>query len=354
MAQLTRNQIIGAMASVFVLPSFILTVVPTLSRDPGIGTCMALGVIALPFFPFAIRQCRDAGARALVIALGFIVLGYNFTNALDALNRGHAVDTGVARDRITSAAALREKISELDARKNDVGRHKTVREAEVIDAQHAVNAECKTGHGPRCRTLTDALLAAQRDLAATERAEKIETQLDQAKADLAKLGDVEKSADPTATQLAQIVGLMWVSAASSGDAISTNRPIFKALVVEAMGGLMPWVMVTIFGTRAPAPLPKPKQRKAATKPPSKDSVLEWHKLRVGRREGRSVRAGDAFADYEEWCADNGLGSVNQHVFGRTLTNELGIQKARKDNRVSYIGIGLKLKAIKGGALKVAE
>lgn len=260
MAQLTRNQIIGAVASVFVLPSFILTVIPTLSRDPGMAACMALGVIALPFFPFAIRQCKDAGARALVIALGFIALGYNFTNALDALNRGHAAETGIARDRITTAATLHEKISELNVRKGDVGQHKIVREAEVTDAQRAVNAECGTGHGPKCRELTTALLNAQRDRAATERAEEVEAKLDKAKADLAALGDVEKTADPTATQLAGLAGLVWAPAAASSDAISTNRPIFKALVVEAMGGLMPWVMVTIFGTRAPLPRPKPKTK----------------------------------------------------------------------------------------------
>jgi hypothetical protein len=325
---LTRNQIIGAASSVCLLPSFILTVVPTLSRDLGMAVCMALGVVALPFLPFALRQCKDTGARALIIVLGAVVLLYNFSNALDALNRGHAAETGDARGRMAHAAALNTKINDLSTRKAST--------AGIEAAQKARDAECKTGQGRVCRTRETELASAHR--VHRERVEAIEGELDKARDDLRKLGAVETTADPTATQLASLAGLFWTPAATAADGISTNRPVFKAWVVEFMGGLMPWILVTIFGTAKP--LPKVKSRKSAKNEPSRESVIAWHKDRVVTRGGRSVRAGVALADYETWCKDKGLAPVNQKEFGLAVKDELGIQKKDSGKRTSYVGIGL--------------
>ena len=343
---MTRNQIIGAASSVFLLPSFILTVLPNIVPDPGQAVCNALGVIGLPFVPFALRRCREPGSFLVLIALGTMVLVYNFQNALDALNGHHAVTTGVVRDRMTTAAALNKNISDLDVRKGEVDAHKIVSAEAAQAAEEQRDHECGHGNGPKCRDLGSKLSAIKRDRGLTERAELIEREQDGARARLAAMGAIEKTADQTASQLAGFAGLFWSSAANSGETISTNRPIFKASVVEAMGGIMPWVLVTIFGT-APLvikPKVKIKVRKGA-EPPSKDSVLAWAKDRIVKREGRSIRAGVAFDDYQAWCVARGLAPVNIQIWGRVMKGELGFQKEGGDKRTSYVGISLKLKVI---------
>jgi hypothetical protein len=346
---MTRNQIIGAASSVCLLPNFILTVIPTAAHDLGLAACMAIAVVALPLVPFAIRRCSDLSSRAMLVVLGLILLLYNFSNALDALNRGHAAATGPARGRIADAAALREKISELDVRKRQVAPHKTVSRESALAAQAARDAECKTGYGVKCRAREDDLAAAQRDRALTERGERLETELDQAKEDLRKLGPVESTADQTASQLASLAGLLWSGADKLGDAISTNRPVFRAAVVELMGGLGPWVLMLIFGAAAaiPAPKPaaKPKPRKGQA-PASKDSVLTWFGERI-IPNGRSVRAGVAFGNYEAWCKANGLASVNLKLFGEVMRDELSVKKRGSGTRTFYAGIELQpdLKAV---------
>jgi hypothetical protein len=254
---MTKNQIIGAASSVFLIPSFVLTVIPTWATDPGSAVCIALGVIGLPFIPFALRRC-DPGNRSILILLGGLLLLYNFSNALDALNGSHAVATGTARNRMTAAKALNEKISELDVRKGQIGPHKIVSEDAAASAQRARDDECHSGQGPVCRSLTASLATIKQDRAST----KLDEDFDKAKADLAALGAVEKTVDQTATQLANIAGLIWSPAASSGEAISTHRPIFKAFIVELMNGLMPLVMVMCFGT---SPLPEPSKVKDAAR-----------------------------------------------------------------------------------------
>jgi len=346
---MTRNQIIGAASSVCLLPSFILTVIPTAAHDLGLAACMAIAVVALPLVPFAIRRCSDLSSRAMLVVLGLILLLYNFSNALDALNRGHAAATGPARGRIADAAALREKISELDVRKRQVAPHKTVSRESALAAQAARDAECKTGYGVKCRAREDDLAAAQRDRALTERGERLETELDQAKEDLRKLGPVESTADQTASQLASLAGLLWSGADKSGDAISTNRPVFRAAVVELMGGLGPWVLMLIFGAPAAKPAPKQKAKSDPKKkfpdPDSKDSVVDWFKDRIEKRAGRKLRAGSAFKDYEAWCKSKRLSSETFTSFGNVLKNELGVEKNTANNRVTYLGIGLKLRAV---------
>jgi len=188
-----------------------------------------------------------------------------------------------------------------------------------------------------CRSLTASLATIKQDRAST----KLDEDFDKAKADLAALGAVEKTADQTASQLASIAGLFWTPAASSGEAISTHRPIFRAFIVELMNGLMPWVLVTVFGTAVVSAKPKRRSRKGEL--PSKDSVLAWHKARIVRREGRSVRAGVAFADYQTWCSDNGIAPVNQKIFGETMKGELDVKKSKSESgtRTSYADIELR-------------
>lgn len=254
---MTRNQIIGAASSVFLIPSFVYTVWPHVAHDPGQAVCNALGIIALPFVPFALRRCRDPGSFLVLLVLGVMVLTYNFQNALDALNGRHAVVTGTARDRITTAAALNKNISDLDVRKGEVDAHKIVSAEAAQAAQEQRDHECGNGNGPKCRDLDGRLSAIKRDRGLTERAEKIEHEQDGARVKLAAMGAIEKTADQTASQLAGFASLFWSPAANSGETISTNRPIFKASVVEAMGGIMPWVLVTIFGTVPAMPKAEP-------------------------------------------------------------------------------------------------
>ena len=108
-----------------------------------------------------------------------------------------------------------------------------------------------------------------------------------------------------------------------------------------MNGLMPWVMVTIFGTAVAAKAKAKLKIKKNAAPPSKDSVLGWFDKRIVRREGRSVRAGVAFADYQTWCADNGMTPVSLRVFGEVLRDELGVNRKGGEKRTAYVGLELR-------------
>jgi hypothetical protein len=336
---MTRNQLlIGGAISVCLLQNLILTVAPTIGRDPGLAACMAIAIVGMSCIPFALRRAYDAGSRALLIALGAALLAFNLQNALDALNGSHAAATSGARDRMAIAKSLNEKISDLTVRKGQSPPHKIVSEDSAEAAKLAAAGECASGRGRKCRDREKELADANRDRALT----RIDEDLDRARDDLRKLGAVETTADRTATQLAGLAGLFWTPAAASSDAISTNRPIFKALMVECISGLLPWVLATAAGA-APLPSrpkPKPKPRKGE-EPPSQDSVIAWHGARIVARPGRSVRAGVAFADYEAWCAAHKIAPVNLTLFGQTMKDELGVEKKGLDKRVAYIGIALK-------------
>ena len=206
---MTRNQIIGAVASAFSIPSFILTVWPHVYSDPGQAVCNALGIIGLPLVPFALRRCREPGSFLVLLVLGFMVLVYNFSNALDSLNKNHALVIGAARDRITTAAALNKNIYDLDVRKGEVGAHKVVSQESADAAQRSRDRECRNGEGPLCRKLDGELVVIKRDRGLTERAEKIEQEQDDARAKLAAMGAIEKTADQTASQIATVAG-GWV------------------------------------------------------------------------------------------------------------------------------------------------
>jgi hypothetical protein len=236
----TRNQAIGAVSTVCQLPSFILTVVPTAAYDPGLAVCMAITVAMLPLVPFALRNVHDTAWKMLLVCLGAGLLLFNFTNALDALNGSHAAATNPVRAKMIAAEALDKKISELDVRKRQVEAHKTVSLESAQAAERAAAAECKVV-GPKCRARQDELRDAQRDRKLTERAEDIEREMDKAKVDLAALGAVEKTDDRTSAQLASFFGL-------PSDVISTNRPVFRAFMVELLGGLGPFVLALVFGT----------------------------------------------------------------------------------------------------------
>jgi hypothetical protein len=304
---------------------------------------MAIAIVGMSCIPFALRRAYGAGSRALLIALGAALLAFNLQNALDALNGSHATATGGARDRMATAKSLNEKISDLTVRKGLGGPHKIVSQDSADAAKAAAKGECDSGRGRKCRDREKELADANRDRALT----RIDEDLDRARDDLRKLGAVETTADRTATQLAGLAGLFWTPAAASGDAISTNRPIFKALMVECISGLLPWVLVTAAGA-APLPSrpkPKSKLRKGAVKDdePSKDSVIAWHKARVEKRPGRKLRAGTAFKDYEEWCASNKTPPMTLSSFGNVMSGELGIRKDTANHRVSYVDIGMKTK-----------
>jgi hypothetical protein len=344
---MTRNQLlIGGAIAVCLLQNLILTVAPTIGRDPGLAACMAIAIVGMSCIPFALRRAYGAGSCALLIALGAALLAFNLQNALDALNGSHAAATSGARDRMAIAKSLNEKISDLTVRKGLGGPHKIVSQESADAAARAAKGECDSGRGRKCRDREKELADANRDRALT----KIDEDLDRARDDLRKLGAVETTADQTATQLAGLAGLFWTPAAASSDAISTNRPIFKALMVECISGLLPWVLVTAAGA---APLPsKPKTKAKLRKgiqPPSEETVREWYEARVLPRAGCNVRAGTLLQDYEDWCAGNGKAPVNQTVFGNVMLKELGVQKTRDGNRTSYLGVRLKPKAIKGGA-----
>jgi len=119
-----------------------------------------------------------------------------------------------------------------------------------------------------------------------------------------------------------------------------------AWTIEVMGGLMPWVLVTIFGKpAAPPPLPKPKVKpRKNAEPASEESVREWHGERIERREGCKLRTRDALTDYEAWCAANGKTPLPVQTFGKLMKEAFGIRKSTGTaKRTSYLDIALKPK-----------
>jgi hypothetical protein len=86
---------------------------------------------------------------------------------------------------------------------------------------------------------------------------------------------------------------------------------------------------------------KRSPRKARTrKAPSPDSVLLWFKERAFKRDNRDTASCDAIVNYKTWCEDNGLEPVNGTIFGKTLKNELKIEKRKNSGRVKYLNMGL--------------
>ena len=310
-----RTIIIGMASAVCVVPSFAMTVLPTASHDLPLAAAMALATLCLPLVPFAIRRAHGYITRVFLAALGLGLLAFNFSNAVDALNRSHV-----------AAADVNARLAELTARRNAIPAHGIASKSAVEDARRARDIECGNGLGPRCRAREDALSAAQRDHAASERALTVEADFDAATAAQTALAPTEATAKQTASQLSDIAGV-------PGDKIAKHRPVFKALIVEALGGFAPWLMVLVFGSAPPKPLPK-------AKPGEVMSVPEWFAQAIEKRHGRRLRAKKAFASYRAWCQKNKREAVNQTVFGNILKRELKVEKKRSRGLTHYLNVGL--------------
>jgi hypothetical protein len=310
----SRNTVIGGLSSVFLLPSFILTVVPTAAYDLAQATAMAFGVVALPIVPFAFRRASTI-TRILLVPIGVALAIFNFLNATDAFNRTHA-----------SALDVQARLADLSARRKDIPAHGIATKGAVEDARKARDRECDNGLGPRCRDRESALAMAQRDAAATEHAAVIQADLDHATAERTQLAPAEETAKHTADQISDLAGI-------PSEKIAKHRSLFKAAIVELLGGVMPAVMVLVFGKGAPS-----KPRPLATA--SRDTVTVWFAECIERRPGKRLRAKKAFESYRAWCRKNKHDPVSLRAFGDILRDQIKVKKQTTRGYTYYLDCGL--------------
>ena len=222
-----------------------------------------------------------------------------------------------------------------------------------------------------------AKVAENREL--TERADKLDADIQQAEKELAKLGPLPAHADATAAKIAAIIGLFKDGVTEAS--VHENWPTWLAVVVEllALFGPVTWVEALKEPHHAPkesAPMehraePAPQAVQEAPSPqipltavpeltavaptpasPAKASrarktaavghinVRDWFKSRTAGRPGNLVRVRDTYATYCAWAKEREVEPMSLTAFGTLLKGELGVGYVGKSKRGFYTGIAL--------------
>jgi hypothetical protein len=410
-----QRDFIGAgLAGLCLLPSAVVNVLPhiqamretgDLPSEAGSVSFQAMAVIVMAGMPFAIKKTRDFSGKAGLFVLAVVLLFLNFLNALDLAGQARESATGVARGTLAKAAGLKSRIADLEKSRAQVPQFTFTSSAMVQAAQSAVSAaetardtECKKV-GDKCRQRQDEASAAtakfgevtaQREL--TERAEKLDTQILEAKGELLRLGPLPAHADATASRLTRIIGLVLTVDQNTDDAVAEWRPIVFAFGIELLAFLGPLGMMAAFSNgyitrsrnvlemqqprvsektkRKPKPnifskldtpareiaglLPSPATAATLVKakknskavPAGVGDVREFFESRTTARKGHDLRTGEVYDAYKAWCVDAGREPVSLTRFGTTAKGELGIAYAERSRRGYYCNLAFKAVPLK--------
>jgi len=346
----------------------------------------------VPFLIFAaIRNRMWSQALASGLVWGVVTV-YSLTSALGhaALNRG---DT--SGKRASEVQTYKDLRSDLDRAKSQLGWVPAHRPAATVQADLSRlknqrrwkwTQACTSVKGRSNRRFCDNHAKLGAELASANEAAKLESRIASVQAKLSGLkGVTHSSADPQATVLANLAGLVW-----PGGKVENVQPaltIYIALVLEVGSGLgmyiafSQWkldptrsvytrkekevaqplaandvqpltaepiavdrddavatITITKPGDGANDNIATPKL--AAPTPDTTDDVERFREERIEDQSGSTLTAQDLYEDYCTWCEEQQKEPLALPTFGREF-GELGVQKAKVSGRVRYIGIALR-------------
>jgi hypothetical protein len=346
----------------------------------------------VPFLIFAAIKNR---MWSQALASGFVwvvVTVYSLTSALGyaALNRGDT--SGKRANAVQTYKDLRSDLDRAKSQLSWVPAHRPAATAQA-DLNRLSNQRrwkwtkgCTSVKGRSNRRFCDNHAKLGAELASANEAAKLEIRIASVQANLTKLkGVTHSSADPQATVLAKLAGLVWPGV--KVENVQTALAIFIALLLEVGSGLGMYIAFsqwkldptrTVYPRRenevvqplavndvqplsaepivverdeavATITITKPGDgandniatpKLAAPTPDTANDVERFREKCIEDQPGSTLTAQDLYEEYCTWCDEQQKEPLALPTFGREF-GELGVQKAKVSGRVRYIGIALR-------------
>lgn len=325
----------------------------------------------VPFFFFAAIRNRMWSQAAASAVVWVVVTGYALTSALGHASLNRADTAGQRGTAIQAHQDLRADLQRATQQLGWIPQHRPASAVKgEIDGlknrrEWSWSNGCTDVKGKTARDFCQGYHALTAEHASALQAAALEQRIADIKA---KLGSVAGSgvamsdADPQVRVIGDLTGL-------SHSTVVMSLTVLVALLLEVGSGFGMYVAFStwrLYDVKAPvAPSMASLQSQpvsaqalpsapvvARAKPGANDNrtvpklvapdtdTQRYHKERIVAQDGSSLTATELYADYCDWCEENGKEPLAMPTFGREF-GELGVTKAKVSKGVRYQGIALK-------------
>ena len=345
--------------------------------EVGITIALTLSAVGMTAVPFAMKKAGNLGFWLVCLLMGLGLATFNYSMAVDLASRFRDSMSSPAAVKQLEAAALDRRKTAATAALGQLPQLPHTTAAMVTAAQTAADAataskeeECRR-RGLHCRDreadqrgALAALGTAEANRANTAERERLNRELADATKERVKLGHVSDEIDPGAAKIGKLLA-KFVDMGPRPDLVVLDWwPTFVAIMIEAIGLLLPRIILTATGHaeerparswrwREPAteiakparaaPIaapsaavtiaaPRPTAATAARPKTSKkintaavgdaESVRQWFKSRTVPRPGSKLKpkAEVYEGSYVRWCAEQTppIEPVSFTAFGNTI------------------------------------
>jgi hypothetical protein len=253
----------------------------------GITIALILSAVGMAAVPFAMKRATNPGFWLVCLLMGLGLATFNYSMAVDLASRFRGAMSGPAAANQLKAGALDSRIRAATAALERLAQLPPTSAAMVAAAKTAADSarvsredECRR-RGPFCRereaderAALSAVATAENNRANTVERERLTKELADATKEKVELGPVPTDVDPAATKIGKLLA-KFLDMGDRPDLIVIEWwPSFVALIIEAIGLLLPRIILTATGHVEERParswiLPRSNQRRveAESKPP---------------------------------------------------------------------------------------
>ena len=315
----------------------------------GTASAAADGLKALlPFFIFAAFRNKNWSQTAAASVLWAVCLSYSMTSSLGfaALNRTDTIGARAAQaeayqDLRADLKRATDKFSWMPEHR-PVGMVEGQMSAMQQNVRWSATAGCIDVTSTKSRIFCSEYHKLGSELAVAQEANKLEARIavTRAKLEVLPRDAIVATADPQAAVLSQLTGL-------DSATIQLGLILLVAILVEVGSSLGLYVAFSqwnIYDTRNPFVVgnAKGREEKNSSSPrlvaPETD-VERFHRERILVADGSHLTATTLYENYCAWCEIHTKELMALPTFGRQF-GDLGVQKAKINGRIRYIGIRL--------------
>jgi hypothetical protein len=364
-AQMVASVTPLTIAALCVVPALLVNVDWSPSTPLTWKVAPAALILGSALFVEAAYRARSYILSPLYVVLALLMMATNFLSAFN--NATHRTgDRSDQRRGLISAAeqAEHQRSQWSQARLEAV---KLVGETPVAviraDIERAVSVDARrwqaTGECDPLKTTAGAsmtfcaqIASLRKQLGAAEQRDRIDAQLASLLTSTSGTA-TPATADPFSENLAGVLGVLGVHLSDTGkQMISTQRDLLLALCLELLATFGPTAALLTFGGRH-APTARPAARlvtvqainngtsgtRLITLAEPSDHYADFIAARLEPCEGASIRAGDAWELWLQWCADQDAEPGTQKRFGARMKMDFAHDKT--NNRPRYLGVRAK-------------
>ena len=316
------------------------------------------------------KKADNLGFWLVCLAMGLELATFNYSMAVDLASRWRDATSNPAAVLQLKAAALESRIKAATAAKAKLPQLPLTTAAMVSAAKAAAGAakvsredECRK-RGPFCRdreaderVALAALSTAETNRANTDALAKFDEEIKAAEKEKLELGPIPNNVDPGAAKIGKLLA-KFIDMGPRPDLVVIDWwPTFVAVMIEAIGLLLPRIILTATGTAdAPAPprwswrrsppdtpaapvvvplaaveIAAPKRTAATAARPTNgskpkptaagdaDTVRLWQRSRTIARPGSKLKPLETYdTSYVPFCKERGLEPVSFTRFGMVV------------------------------------